>query len=127
MYATLMPAKATTFRIDPRVQVGLENLSRLLKRPMNQLVNEAVKEFVRRRSRDVEHKLESTLAALRAYRERDPDFEWALSTFARAEAEHRKHDPAEGEVIVGDIVDGQLVETQQDGPVRQEIRQLLDG
>ena len=122
-----MPAKATTFRIDPRVQAGLENLSRLLKRPMNQLVNEAVKEFVRKRSTEVEHKLESTLAALRAYRERDPDFEWALSSFARAEAQHGKLDPAEGEVVVGDLVDGQLVETPEGGPVRQEIRKLLNG
>jgi predicted transcriptional regulator len=121
-----MPAKATTFRIDPRVQAGLENLSRLLKRPMNQLVNEAVKEFVRKRSTEVEHKLESTLAALRAYRERDPDFEWAVSSFARAEVEHAKQDPAEGEVAVGDLVEGQLVETAG-GPVRQEIRKLLDG
>lgn len=122
-----MPAKATTFRIDPRVQAGLENLSRLLKRPMNQLVNEAVKDFVRRRNRDVEHELESTLASLRAYRERDPDFERAIAGFARAEARYGKEDPAEGEVVVGDLLNGQLVEHQEGGPVQQEIRQLLDG
>ena len=125
--AVSMGAKATTFRIDPRVQAGLENLSRLLKRPMNQLVNEAVKDFVRRRSRDVEHELESTLASLRAYRERDPDFEQAIADFARAEARHAKEDPAEGEVVFGDLVNGQLVEKQEGCPVRQEIRQLLDG
>jgi predicted transcriptional regulator len=121
-----MPAKATTFRIDPRVQAGLENLSRFLKRPMNQLVNEAVKDFVRRRSREMENELESTLARLRAYRERDPDFEQAITAAARAEARHGKEDPAEGERVVGDLVNGELVEDPQSGPVRQEIRQLLD-
>jgi predicted transcriptional regulator len=122
-----MPAKATTFRIDPRVQAGLENLSRLLKRPMNQLVNEAVKDFVRSQSRDMERELESTLQSLRAYRERDPDFEQAIATFARAEARHGKEDPAEGEVVVGNLVDGQFLGKQEDSPIRQEIHRLLDG
>jgi hypothetical protein len=122
-----MPAKASTFRIEPTVQSGLENLSRVLKRPMNQLVNEAVKDYVRRRSREVERDLESTLTSLRAYRERDPDFEQAIAAFATAEARYGKEDPAEGEVVVGKLVNGQLVEEQSSGPIQTEIRQLLDG
>jgi hypothetical protein len=43
----------------------LENISRVLKRPMNQLVHEAVKDYVRRRSGEVERNLELTLASLR--------------------------------------------------------------
>ena len=104
----LMAAKASTFRIEPTVQAGLETLSRVLKRPMNQLVNEAVKDYVRRRSREVERNLESTLASLRVYREGDPDFEQATAAFARAEARYEKEDPAEGEAVVGKLVNGQL-------------------
>jgi hypothetical protein len=122
-----MAAKASTFRIEPNVQAGLENLSRVLKRPMNQLVNEAVKDYVRRRNREVERNLESTLASLRAYRERDPDFEQAITAFAKAEARYGKEDPAEGEVVVGKLVNGQLVDEPASGPVQTEIRQLLDG
>jgi hypothetical protein len=122
-----MAAKASTFRIEPTVQAGLENLSRLLKRPMNQLVNEAVKDFVRRRNREVEQSLESTLASLRAYRERDPDFERAFRAVAKDEARYAKEDPAEGEVIVGKLINGRLVEEPASGPVQTEIRQLLDG
>jgi hypothetical protein len=121
-----MAAKASTFRIEPNVQAGLENLSRVLKRPMNQLVNEAVKDYVRRRNWEVERNLESTLASLRAYRERDPDFEQAIAAFARGEARYGKGDPAEGEVAVGKLVDGHLVEEPASGPVQTEIRQLLD-
>jgi hypothetical protein len=123
----LMAAKASTFRIEPNVQVGLENLSRLLKRPMNQLVNEAVKDYVRRRNREVERNLESTLASLRAYRERDPEFEQAIAAFARAEARYGKEDPAEGDVVVGKLVNGRLVDEPASGPVQTEIRKLLDG
>jgi predicted transcriptional regulator len=122
-----MAPKASTFRIDPIVQSALENLSRVLKRPMNQLVNEAVKDYVHRRSREVERNLESTLASLRAYRERDPEFEQAIAAFAKNEARYAKDDPAEGTMIVGRLLDGQLVEEPASGPVHTEIRQLLDG
>src|ERR1700722_16270913 len=126
-YASSMAVKASTFRIEPIVQAGLENLSRVLKRPMNQLVNEAVKDYVRRRSREVERNLESTLASLRAYRERDPDFEQAVAAFAKAEGRYAKEDPAEGVVVVGKLVNDQLVDEPASGPVQTEIRQLLDG
>jgi hypothetical protein len=56
-----MSRKPTTVRIEPLAQAALENLSRVLKRPMNQLVNEAVKDYVDRRSREVEYDLEATL------------------------------------------------------------------
>jgi predicted transcriptional regulator len=64
--------KASTFRIEPSVRDALEHLSEVLNRPMNQLVNEALEDFVARRSREVEQDLEATLARLRAYRARDP-------------------------------------------------------
>lgn len=124
-----MMRKATTVRIDPPAQAALENLSRLLKRPMNQLVNEAVKDFVDRRSREVEHDLEATLKSLRAHRKRDPHFKKAIAAIARAEARWGKTDPAEGKVVIGKLVNGQLVdehETEGASPLQAEVRRLLN-
>jgi hypothetical protein len=67
-------------------------LSKLSGRSLNQLANEAIKEFVGRRSREIENDLEATLADLRAYRRRDPDFETAIGKVAEAEAA-MTHDP----------------------------------
>jgi hypothetical protein len=105
-----MPRKPTTVKIDPLAQAALENLSRVLKRQMNQLVNEAVKEYVGRRSREVEHDLEATLTTLRAYRQRDPQFNGAIAAFVHAEARLGKEDPAEGKVAIGTLANGQLGE-----------------
>jgi predicted transcriptional regulator len=94
-----MSQKASTFRIEPAVRSALENLSGILGRPMNQLVNEALRDFVARRSREVEYDLEATLASLRAYRERDPHFKEAIAAVVDAEAQYAKEDPAEGKVV----------------------------
>ena len=75
-----MSRKASTFRIEPSVRGALEHLSEVLNRPMNQLVNEALEDFVARRSLQVEQDLETTLARLRAYRARDPHFREAIAT-----------------------------------------------
>jgi hypothetical protein len=120
-----MAAKASTFRIEPTVQAGLENLSRVLKRPMNQLVNEAVKDYVLRRSAEVERQLESTLASLRAYREQDPDVERAMAAIATAEVRHVKEDPIHG--VAGKLVHGQLETDAAETLFHNEIRKLLDG
>ncbi len=120
-----MHPKATTFRLEPTLQQGLETLSKVLKRPMNQLVNEALKDYVSRRSQDVEQDLEETLSALRAYRHRDPAFTRAMATAATAEAQHAKDDPVEGEIVIGDLVNGELV--ADTGPVQSEIHRLLRG
>lgn len=129
-YFVLMARKATTVRIDPMVQDALENLSRVLKRPMNQLVNEAVKDFVDRRSREVEHDLEATLTSLRAYRKRDPHFTEAIAAFADAEARFGTDDPAEGKVVIGKLVNGQLVQERTfegvASPLQAEVRRLLN-
>lgn len=124
-----MPKRATTFRIDPPVLAALGNLSQVLKRPMNQLVNEAVKDYVERRSGEVEHDLEATLTRLRAYRQHDPHFKAADDAWVDAEARFGKDDPAEGKVVMGHLAGGKLV----DGPpqhgastLREEIRRLLN-
>lgn len=77
---------------------------------MNQLVNEALEDFVARRSRQVERDLETTLARLRAYRARDPHFEEAITAAVEAETQHGQDDPAQGEVVIGQLVNGQSVE-----------------
>lgn len=99
-YALHMTRKATTYRIDPNVQVGLATLSKILGRPQNQLVNEAVRDFVARRSKEVEADLEATLESLRAYRRSDPNFERAIADYVDAEASLRE-DPAEGQEVEG--------------------------
>jgi predicted transcriptional regulator len=109
-----MIRKATTYRIDPAVQAGLALLSKILGRPQNQLVNEAVRDFVARRSREVTSDLEATLESLRAYRKSDPDFERAIADYVDAEAS-LKEDPAEGQRAV-DI-----------GPAQARVLELLNG
>jgi len=124
-----MTRKASTFRIDQPVQLALENLSRVLGRPMNQLVNEALRDYVERRSRSVERDLELTLASLRAYRRRDPHFKDAIAAVVDAEATLGKEDPAEGKVVMGRLVDGKLVEApaaEGVNPLRAELRRLLN-
>lgn len=109
-----MNRKATTYRIDPVVQAGLATLSQVLGRPLNQLVNEAVRDYVTRRSREVEMDLEATLESLRAYRRSDPNFERAIADYVDAEASLTE-DPAEGQRAM-DI-----------GPAQTRILELLNG
>ena len=118
-----MRPKATTFRLEPTLQEGLENLSKILKRPMNQLVNEALKDYVSRRSRAVEDDLKETLATLRAYRRRDPNFKDSIAAAAIAEAQYAQSDPVEGRVVIEVPAEGRLVE--EAGPVQTEIHPPL--
>ena len=86
---------------------------------MNQLLNEAIKGFLSRRG-PKELSLETTLASLRAYRERDPEFQNAKARFVEAEA--TLEDPLEGELLQGQLVGGRLVPA---GSVQSRIRELL--
>jgi predicted transcriptional regulator len=88
--------KATTFRLDPALQAGLLVLGRVLKKPLNRLVNEAVQGFIEKRSAEVEADLERTLERLRACRKKDPRFESAIAQFVEAEASLGRDDPMEG-------------------------------
>jgi len=104
--------KASTFRIDPVVKDGLVKLSSLLGQSLNQLANDALREYVVRRSLEVEDELESTLEELRAYRRSDPQFERAIAGFVEAEAAVT-HDPAEGRVVT------------EIGPTESVVREYL--
>jgi predicted transcriptional regulator len=92
-----MPTIATTIRLEPKAQAALQNLSKVTKRPMNKLVNEAIAAFVGQRSKAVEQELEAMVASLRAHRESDPDDEKAIAAFVKAELAHP--DPVEGRAL----------------------------
>jgi predicted transcriptional regulator len=107
---------AFTLRIDPEERAALENLSQVEGRPINQLLNEAIKSYLGRRGRK-ERGLEANLAALRAYRKQDPGFQRAIAAFVEAEA------------TLEDPVEGQPIEEQLEpaGPVQSKIRELMAG
>ena len=119
-----MQAKATTFRIDPVVKAQLSKLSGLLNKSLNQLANEAIRDFVAVRSLEVETDLEATLEDLRAYRKRDPNFRHAINDLITAEAAlASEDDPAEGQVVS----DTALPASMAPGPTEARILGLLDG
>lgn len=99
--------------------MALEILSKIEKRPINRLLNEAIKVYLKGRG-SKERSLETNLERLRAYRRRDPGFKKAIAAFVEAEATHQ--DPLEGEPVKGRIVDGRL---EPVGPVQSRIRELL--
>jgi len=105
-------------RIDPKERAALRNLSKVERRPINQLLNEAIKLYLSQPRRK-EKGLQTTLEKLREYRKRDPGFKRAIAAVAHAEA-RLIDDPAEGEP--GEFVDGEF---QPLGPVRSKIRELL--
>jgi predicted transcriptional regulator len=107
-----MSKKALTVRLDIDLQKGLATLSKIMRRPTNKLVIEAVRAYLDQHGRKAEHELEASLADLRAYRKRDPDFEQAIKAFAKAEVS--TEDPIEGQPVKGA------------SPLRTEIRKLLN-
>jgi predicted transcriptional regulator len=108
-----------TLRIDPAERAALENLSKIEKRPINQLLNEAIKSYLGRQGQK-ERSLETSLAALKDYRKRDPGFRRAIAQFVEAEATF--DDPVEGTPVKGQFVAGQF---KPAGPVQAKIRDLL--
>lgn len=108
-----------TLRIDAEERAALESISQIEGRPVNQLVNEAVKSFLGRR-RPKELSLETSLARLRAYRKRDPEFRTAIAAFVESEA--TLDDPLEGEWFEGEIDGGEHAPA---GPAQSRIRELL--
>ena len=84
---------------------------------MNQLLNEAIKGYLRQRGRK-ERSLEANLASLRAYRKKDPGFRKAMQEFVEAEA--TLDDPLEGE-----LAGTKPKEPKAAGPVQSKIRDIL--
>ena len=104
-----------TLRIDREERDALADLSKIEGRPVNQLLHEAIRFYLQRRGAK-ERSSENNLARLRAYGEKDPGFEKAITEFADAEAQLT--DPLEGEVVD--------MSGSTPGPVQSRIRELLD-
>ncbi len=109
-----------TLRIDPKERAALDSLSKIENRPINQLINEAIRFYLSHPRRE-EKDLQATLEKLEEYRKRDPGFKKAMAEWVAAEAS-LGHDPLDGEIIEGEIVNG---EVQPIGPVQARIRELL--
>jgi predicted transcriptional regulator len=114
-----MARVALTLRIDAEERAALESLSKVERRPVNQLLNEAVRNFLLRR-RPKDRSLQANLERLRACRERDPQFRRARKAFVEAEAS--VDDPLEGEPIEGQLVNGRV---EPIGPAQSKIRDIL--
>jgi len=114
-----MPRVPFTLRIDQEERTALEHLSELEGRPINQLLNEAIKVYLGQQN-PKEASLEASLLALRKYRKRDPGFKHAIDAFVDSEA--HLDDPLEGKPVEGQFVEGQF---QPAGPVQSKIRELL--
>jgi hypothetical protein len=112
-----MGRTAFTLRIDAEERTALKNLSRIEGRLINQLLNEAIKGYLRQRG-NKERSLEAHLASLRAYRKKDPGFQKAIGKFVEAEA--MLEDPLEGEIIEPGSDEGKPA-----GPVQSKIRNIL--
>jgi hypothetical protein len=98
----------------------LENLSKIEKRSVNQLLNVALKIFLSDRGRK-ESSLEANLTCLRTCRNLDPKFKRAIAAFVESEA--ILDDPLEGKSFEAQFIDGQL---EPAGPVQSRIRKLLN-
>ncbi|HVC21751.1 MAG TPA: hypothetical protein VNE16_16885 [Vicinamibacterales bacterium] len=109
------PRQATTFRLEPRLQRGLQLLSNVRKAPLNRLVNEAVNEYLEVHAATLQADLEETLRRVKAYRSADPEFERAIAKFAEAEAELAPEDAVEGQT------------TRAQGPAQRLVRELIRG
>ena len=107
--------KATTYRLNPHLQQGLALLGKVRQVSANQMVNEAVGEYLDARTAAVTADLEETLRRVKVYRETDPNFESAIAKFAESEARHGARDPVEG------------TEDREARPAQRLVRQLIRG
>jgi len=114
-----MSRAAFTLRIDSQERNALKHLSKIEGRPINQILNEAIKIFLRQKGRN-ERSLEASLASLDAYRKKDPGFKRAIAAFVEAEAAVK--DPLEGEPFEETDFENSA---KPAGPVRSRVREVL--
>lgn len=88
--------KPRTLRLEPVYEVGLGILKGVLRKPVNKMVNEAVAEYIKKSTAQVEADMGSVLTQLKAYRRADPTFQQDKEAFISAEAEFGASDPMEG-------------------------------
>jgi len=88
--------KPRTLRLEPIYEVGLGILKGVLRKPVNKMVNEAVAEYIKKSTVQIEAEMGSVLTQLKAYRRADPTFQQDKDAFISAEAEFGASDPMEG-------------------------------
>jgi predicted transcriptional regulator len=114
-----MARAAFTLRIDAEERNALKSLSKVEGRPINQLLNEAIKAYLRVKGRR-ERSLEATLKNLEAYRRKDPEYKRAIAAFVEAEASLK--DPLEGEPF-----EENDQAAPPAGPIQSGMREVLGG
>ena len=78
-------AKARTLRLSHEHEAGLKILKSVSGMPVSKMVNEAVGEYLERRTAQVETDLGVLLNQVKAYRQTDPDFKYARAQVVEAE------------------------------------------
>jgi predicted DNA-binding protein len=116
--------KTKTLRLAPEFEAGLALLKSVLGMPVNKMVNEAVGEYIRKRSAEVEADLTGVLEQVKAYRRADPHFKQARARFVDAEARLAGNDPVEGVVVELESPAGNRRKPKA-GPAQTMIRGLL--
>ena len=116
-----------TLRLAPEFEVGLVLLKSVLGKAVNKMVNEAVSEYIQKRTAEVETDLSGVLEQVKAYRRADPQLKQALAQFVRAEARHGGDDSVEGVVV--DVEPPTRVRKSKAkskaGPTQTMVRELL--
>jgi len=116
--------RAKTLRLIPEFEVGLGLLKNILHKPVNKMVNEAVGEYIERRTAEVETDLRGVLEKLKAYKRADPKFAAARAQFVEAEGRHGAVDPVEG--VVFDVEPPQRkAGKSRMGPSQAMVREVL--
>lgn len=116
--------RAKTLRLIPEFEVGLGLLKNILHKPVNKMVNEAVGEYIEKRTAEVETDLRGVLEKLKAYKRADPKFASARAQFVEAEGRYGTDDPVEG--VVFDVEPPQRKAGKSKmGPSQAMVRELL--
>jgi hypothetical protein len=111
---------ALTLRIDAPERDALRSLSKVEGRPINQLLIEAIRNYLGQKGRR-ERTLEANLKALREYRRKDPEFKRAIAAFVESEASQK--DPLEGEPVESNTEHS----SQPIGELQNKLRQVISG
>jgi hypothetical protein len=123
--AQAVAVKTKTLRLSPEFEAGLALLKGVLGVPVNKMVNEAVGEYIRKRSAEVEADLTGVLDQVKAYRRADPHFKQARARLVEAEARGGRRDPVEGVVIDVEPPPAKRRTSKAAGPSQTMIRDLL--
>ncbi len=117
--------KPKTLRLAPEFEDGLAMLKSVLGVSVNSMINEAVSDYIRRRSAEVEVELTGVLDKVKAHRRSDPHFALARSRLVDAEARAGRQDPVEGVVIDVEPPAARVQRKPAAGPSQTMIRNVL--